>query len=176
MSNSFALTPVFIIGRRMSKWVAAACLAGALGVPGLAAAEGDKSSEERLTEVVAVSLSQAKRLYDLGAVFIDVRSDEEWRLGHIKGAHHVNFRRNFARLKDLEGVDRKTALVFYCSSLECKTGPYASAVSKEWGFKNVFYFQAGYFAWMLEDYPIVINADVTTFAGDTIQIRRAPRQ
>lgn len=157
-----------------------ACLALLLSCYSLAdgsdangAAEG---KDKKLTEVVIVDLHQAKRLYDLGAVFIDVRNDEEWRLGHIKNARHVNFRKNFVKLKSLDGIDKETPLVFYCAMLECTSGPYASAVSIEWGFENVFYFQRGYFSWMLEDYPVDMNNEVTTFAGDTIQIRRAPKQ
>lgn len=126
-----------------------------------------------LTEVVTVGLQQAKRLWDLGAVFIDVRDDDEWQLGHIKKARHVNFRKNFAKLKNLEGINSETPLIFYCAMPECKVGPYAAAVSIEWGFENVFYFPRGYFAWMLQDYPIEMNGRVTTFAGDTIQIRQA---
>jgi len=113
--------------------------------------------ESSATRVITINLEQAKRLYDLGAVFIDVRSDEQWQLGHIKDARHVSFTRNFARLKNLEGIDRETPLVFYCGMPECKVGPYASAVSMEWGFENVFYFRQGYFAWLMQDYPVEIN-------------------
>lgn len=120
-----------------------------------------------------MELEQAKRLYDLGAVFIDVRRDEEWRLGHIENARHVSFRKNFAQLKELDGINKKTPLVFYCSMSECKTGPYASAISMEWGYENVFYFRRGYFAWMAEDYPIDMSQQLTTFVGDTIQIKRS---
>lgn len=137
------------------------------------APQAESQEGKNLTEVVTLGLGQAKRLYDLGAVFIDVREDDEWQLGHIKNARHVNFRRNFVELKSLEGVNQDTPLVFYCSMPECKVGPYAAAVSIEWGYTNVFYFPRGYFAWMLQDYPIELNSGVTTFAGDTIQIRKA---
>lgn len=131
------------------------------------------AAESSKARVIVIDIDQAKRLYDLGAVFIDVRDDEQWRIGHIKDARHVNFRKNFARLKTLDGIDKDTALVFYCSSAECEIGPYAAAVSMEWGFKNVLYFQDGYFAWMLEDYPIKMTSGLRTYTG-TIQIRRAP--
>lgn len=134
----------------------------------------DEKKSKSFTEVVVINEQQAKRLHDLGAMFIDVRSEEEWRLGHIEDARNVNFRKNFAKLKDMDGIDQDTPLVFYCASRECKTGPYASAVSIEWGFENVFYFQRGYFAWMLKDYPISLNNQVTTVTSGTIQIRRAP--
>lgn len=128
---------------------------------------------EAATRVIVVDLDQAKRLYDLGAVFIDVRSDEQWQLGRIKNAHHVNFRTNFSSLKTLEGITRQTPLVFYCASAECEIGPYAAAVSMEWGFEKVLYFEGGYFAWMLEDYPIDMKNPLSPYTG-TLQIRKAP--
>lgn len=129
--------------------------------------------EGTATKVIVVNLDQAKRLYDLGAVFIDVRDDEQWELGRIKNARHVNFRKNFASLKTLKGIDKETPLVFYCSSAECEIGPYAAAVSMEWGYEKVLYFQAGYFAWMLEDYPIDMESRLSPYTG-TLQIRKAP--
>lgn len=152
-----------------------ACASGIVAGPAWAAGEqGAKEGENKLlTSVMTVSLQEAKRLWDLGAVFIDVRSDEEWHLGRIKNARHVNFRKNFAKLKTLDGINSETPLVFYCAMPECKTGPYASAVSMEWGFKNVFYFPRGYFAWMMQDYPIDMESQLSPFKGEVVQIRKA---
>jgi len=111
--------------------------------------------------VVTISTEQAKKLYDLGATFIDVRDEEEWRLGHIENAHHVEFDHNFSRLRELESVDEDTPLVIYCNSRNCETGIYASAVSLFWGFSNVFYYAEGYFSWILQDYPAVMNLTAT---------------
>lgn len=101
-----------------------------------------------------VSVFEAKRLYDSGAVFIDVRGDEEWGIGRIAGAIHLDFQRDFAKLYGANGITRETPLVIYCSSSNCLRSAYASAVSVYWGFKRVHYFRAGYFSWMLEDYPV----------------------
>jgi rhodanese-related sulfurtransferase len=150
-----------------------ALFAFAASTPATENGKAEKKENKQLTSVLTVSLQEAKRLWDLGAVFIDVRSDEEWHLGRIKNARHVNFRRNFAKLKTLEGINSETPLVFYCSMPECKTGPYASAVSMEWGFKNVFYFPRGYFAWMLQDYPIDMESQLSPFEGEVVQIRKA---
>ena len=110
-----------------------------------------KNSEK---QVVTVSVQQAKRLHDLGATFIDIRSLDEWRIGHIDNALHLDFYEDLNSLRENPEISKNTPLVFYCESSECMQAAYASAVSIFWGFDNVFYFQDGYFAWLLKDYPI----------------------
>ena len=107
--------------------------------------------------VVTVDVFQAKQLFDLGAVFVDVRSNSEWQLGHIANALHLDFQRDFENIRTMTEIDQQTPLVIYCSSSECLLGAYASAVSAFWGYQNVFYFRAGYFGWMLQDFPVVMN-------------------
>lgn len=104
-----------------------------------------------------VSVTQAKSLFDQDAVFIDVRSREEWQIGHIEGAIHLDFQNEFSKLYSARDVSRDTPLVLYCSSSNCLRSAYAAAVSVYWGFNRVYYFRAGFFAWMLEDYPLVLS-------------------
>lgn len=112
------------------------------------------ANEIELREVVTVDVQQAKRLHDLGAVFIDIRGHDAWRIGHIDKALHFEFYQDLNSLKHSKTISKDTPLVFYCESSECVTAAYASAVSLYWGFDQVFYFQDGYFAWLLKDYPI----------------------
>ena len=109
-----------------------------------------------ISGVRTVNVFQAKALYDAGAIFVDVRNDEEWRMGHISGALHLDFQRDFEKLYKAKDVKRSTPLVIYCSSAECMRSAYASAVSVYWGFSNVYYFRTGFFAWMLEDFPVIM--------------------
>lgn len=118
-------------------------------------AHGDYSPEG-VSGAFTVSVFDAKSLYDKGAIFIDVRNREEWRLGHIEGAIHLDFQHDFSKLYSA-GVSKETPIVLYCSSSNCLRSAYASAVSVYWGFKNVFYFRGGFFAWMLEDFPVVLS-------------------
>lgn len=101
-----------------------------------------------------VDVFQAKSLYDKGAVFIDVRNDTEWGIGHIDGAIHLDFQRDFSKLYGANGITRQTPLVIYCNSSNCLRSAYASAVTVYWGFREVYYFRSGYFSWMLEDFPV----------------------
>jgi rhodanese-related sulfurtransferase len=107
-----------------------------------------------LSGAQTVNVFQAKSLYDQGAVFIDVRSDDEWNIGHIAGAIHLDFQRDFSKLYSADGITKNTPLVIYCNSSNCLRSAYASAVTVYWGFREVYYFRSGYFSWMLEDYPV----------------------
>lgn len=112
----------------------------------------EKPLEER--QVITVNLKQAKRLHELGATFIDIRSNDEWNIGHIEKALHYDFHNDLNQLQENTEINKDTPLVFYCESSECLKAAYASAVSLFWGYDQVFYFQDGYFAWLLNDYPI----------------------
>ncbi len=115
------------------------------------------SSPVAVSGAKTVDVFTAKRLYDRGAVFIDVRSQEEWSIGHVEGAIHLDFQKDFAKLYEAKGITRDTPLVIYCNSSNCLRSAYATAVSVYWGFKDVHYFRDGYFAWMLEDFPTIMS-------------------
>jgi len=102
---------------------------------------------------MTVNTYQAKRLYDLGAVFIDVRPSREWAWGHIAGALHLDLARGFTGLA-LTEWPRNVPLVIYCDSEVCPSGAEAARLAVDWGYQQVFYFRQGYFAWMLEDLPL----------------------
>ncbi|WP_439135662.1 rhodanese-like domain-containing protein [Pseudomaricurvus sp.] len=104
-----------------------------------------------------INVFKAKELYDRGAVFIDVRNNDEWTIGHIDGAIHLDFQKDFAKLYSSKLVNRDTPIVIYCNSSNCLRSAYAVAVSVHWGFSNVYYFREGYFAWILEDYPSIMS-------------------
>ena len=116
------------------------------------AAEESASLDSR--QVITVNLQQAKRLYELGATFIDIRDRDAWQIGHIDKALHYDFYEELSAIKSNDAINKDTPLVFYCDSSECLQAAYASAVSLFWGYDKVFYFQDGYFAWLLKDYPI----------------------
>lgn len=50
-----------------------------------------------------------------GAVLIDVRTDEEYEAGHIKGALHIPHQR-IGEVSGQEGVDKDTPILLYCKS------------------------------------------------------------
>lgn len=113
-----------------------------------------------VTGAKTVNVSEAMSLYESGAVFIDVRDDEEWAIGHIDGAIHLDFKRDFEKLYYANGQTKGLPIVIYCNGDNCLRSAYASAISVLWGYSQVYYFRSGYFAWMLADYPLVLSGSV----------------
>lgn len=111
----------------------------------------------KVTGVQTIDIFQARQLYNQGAVFIDVRNKEEWSIGHIAGAVHLDFQKDFGRLYTAENIQKDTPIVIYCNGVTCLRSAYACAVSVYWGFSNVYYFRNGYFEWMLYDFPVTMK-------------------
>jgi len=107
---------------------------------------------------LTVNVFQAKRLHDMGAVFIDVRADREWLWGHVEGAVHFDLASDFVNLASPEWP-RKLPLVIYCDSEICPRSAEAARMAVAWGYQQVFYFRSGYFAWLLHDFPQVSGED-----------------
>ena len=100
-----------------------------------------------------IDVGEAKYLYDNGALFLDVRSEDEWAIGHVTGAIHLDLASGFEALFSASDDEKGTPVVIYCNSPESLRAAFASAVSVQWGFTNVFFFRGGYFSWMTSDYP-----------------------
>ena len=101
---------------------------------------------------MTVNVLQARYLYERGVVFIDVRPTREWTWGHIHGALHFDL---LSRFNDLAQPHwpREMPLVIYCDSEVCPHGAHAVKLAVSWGYRQVFYFREGYFAWQLLDFP-----------------------
>lgn len=121
---------------------------------------------EEVTGAKTVSLTQAKNLYDEGAVFIDVRDAQAWSLGHIEGAVNLDFNaREFAVLYVSKDLDRNTPIVFYTSSPLSVNSAMASFFASNWGYSNVYYFREGFYSWMAADFPVQLK-----MAGRSVQV------
>lgn len=120
----------------------------------------DKSeyrSPEHVEGAITTSLPEAKKLYDQGAVFIDVRNPRFYAKGHIPGAIHFDFKHNFDESK-LDGVAKKDQLiVIYCSGVKCSRSYRASAKALSWGFSKVHYFRGGFADWNKAGYVIDVG-------------------
>ncbi len=121
-----------------------------IGVP-LANAEAPPNIEG----ATSVDISQARRLYDDGAIFIDVRDQPSWATGHIDGALHLDVdAEEFSVSYVSESLDRNTPLVFYSSSPLSVNGAIASYMAGQWGYRQVYFFRDGYYAWVAQDFPV----------------------
>ena len=112
----------------------------------------------KVVGATTVDLVAAKKLFDAGSVFIDVRDTRAWSYGHIEGAVHLDFNSDeFVILYVSDALDRETPIVFYCDSALGATGAMAAFFASSWGYKNVYYFREGYYSWMASDHPVEFN-------------------
>lgn len=112
-------------------------------------------SPKSIVGATTVDLVEARDLHEQGAVFIDVRDQGAFRLGHIPGAVHLDFNDDaFVVLYVSDALDRDTPIVFYCDSALASAGAMASFFAANWGYKNVYFFRDGYYSWMASDFPI----------------------
>lgn len=80
---------------------------------------------------------------------LDVRTDEEWESGHIKGARHIMGGEIDKNLSDIPGNNKKLAVI--CDSGYRST--VAASILQQHGFDSVFNVTGGMGAWQEADLP-----------------------
>ena len=96
--------------------------------------------------VVEVSIDEAKDLIDetMDLIILDVRTEEEYNEGHIKGAILIPYDKIAEREKDIEGLIDKSILVY------CRTGRRSALAIeslKEYGFPRIYHMHEGISKW-----------------------------
>ena len=82
-------------------------------IPAVTTPPAGPSAEQQLAKVRRISESDTNRLLNNGsAVVVDVRSNAQFQLGHIKGAVNIPGSQLLARIKELP--PRKT-IITYCA-------------------------------------------------------------
>ncbi|MRI32406.1 sulfurtransferase [Endozoicomonas sp. OPT23] len=113
-----------------------------------------------IKNVVTINTHQAKRLHDLGALFIDVRPLEQWNWGRVENSHSLDLRAGFRQLFMPGTLDKNTPIVIYGNSTYHMRGAIASYLAGLWGYQRVFFFRDGYYSWLALDYPVTLKSDV----------------
>ena len=111
-------------------------------------------SPETVDGATTVSTTEAKTLFDQGAVFLDVRSGQDWEAGRIPGSRHLELKKEFNQESLLEIAQPDQKLVIYCNSTGCMRSSQACQKAVEWGYKQVYYYRLGYPDWQNEGYAI----------------------
>ena len=117
-------------------------------------------SASAVNAVRHVNLSQALHLHDMGVVFIDVRPASEYANGHISGSLNLDYFEDFVVLGMSELLDRNTPIVLYGNSSLSNIAERASRTAADWGYREVYYLNEGYFGWMASDYPLEFKPTV----------------
>ena len=124
------------------------------GMP--ASGEGKAVSPLRVAGATTVDPAAAKKLFDRGVTFIDVRPVTLWNNGYITGAINLNLKIQFTEKALSHYVTKEQEVVFYCMGPRCLISSKACAKAVGWGFKKVFYLREGYPGWKAAGYSITV--------------------
>jgi len=112
------------------------------------AAENDISSS-----IVTITVDEAYEAYNSGGdyIFLDVRSEDEYKSGHIKGAVHIPVSELEGRLNELQ---KGKPIIAYCDGSSCERSERAAQILIDNGFKEVYNMAGeGIFEWEKKGYP-----------------------
>jgi rhodanese-related sulfurtransferase len=102
-----------------------------------------------------IPLTEAWKKYETGAaLFIDARSPEDFRAGHIKGAVNLpnqSFDEVFPEV--VEKIEKWGQLITYCDGKECILAQALAVKLYELGFQNVSYLVNGWTGWRERGLP-----------------------
>lgn len=103
-----------------------------------------------------ISIEDAQKLFAKDqAVFIDVRSNEQYTLGHIKGALSIPGSQLIRRFSEVP--PGKTIITYCACSAEQSSGRAAADLIAH-GVKNVFALKGGWNDWKNDGHPTAVGA------------------
>jgi len=95
-----------------------------------------------------VAYEEARRLMDSrAALFIDARTEAEFRFGHIEGAVNIPFDEFESKRDMLASISRDTLIVTYCSGVGCDVASMLASRLRDDGFRNVKTYIGGWNEW-----------------------------
>ena len=121
---------------------------------------GDWSIDARMTTVTGerldISLREAEKLFrDQSVVFLDARSADDYRRGHIQGARSLPWQdvdQFFMEVtRDLES---ETPIITYCDGETCNLSHDLALFLKDAGFLNVRVLVNGWTVWRESRFPM----------------------
>ena len=100
-----------------------------------------------------ITIDEAAKLVtsNTNVVVLDVRTPDEFRAGHIKGATNINFNdKDFA--KRVEALDKDKTYIIHCAAGGRSTR--ACNQIKTMDFKNILHMKQGFSAWEEAGKPV----------------------
>lgn len=113
-----------------------------------------KVSPETVAGATTVSTAEAKRLFDQGIAFLDVRSNRDWEAGRVPGAVHIELKKKLNEESMAEQFARDQPIVIYCNSTGCTRSSKASKKAVSWGYQKIYYYRLGFPDWKRNGYAI----------------------
>ena len=113
-----------------------------------------KISPEHVDGAKTINTEEAKRLFDQGVIFLDVRSNRDWEAGRIPGSKHLELKKVYNQDSLSTVASQSDKLVIYCNSSGCMRSSKACKKAVEWGYKNVYYYRLGYPQWQAKGFAV----------------------
>jgi rhodanese-related sulfurtransferase len=89
------------------------------------------------------------------AVFVDIRSEAEFKAGHVPGAVSEPLHPFFRNFKGFEKAHPKTGtFVFYCFEPACREGQLMLSWMGRRDFRNAVWMYGGMSEWIQSGYPV----------------------
>lgn len=115
---------------------------------------GDKTSPMTVDGAKTVTTEEAKKLFDDGILFIDVRKDKDWDAGRVSDAVQLNIKTTLSKETMLAEMKKNDPAVMYCNGERCMRSSDACKKAVAWGFTNMYYYRDGFPAWKNAGYPV----------------------
>jgi ABC-type phosphate/phosphonate transport system substrate-binding protein/rhodanese-related sulfurtransferase len=105
-----------------------------------------------------LNAEEVQDMMSKGAKFYDVRSETEYKAGHVKGAEFLPYHEKSKKEIDFDAAldefklvetikDKNAAIIFACNGGECWKSYKASKVALGAGYKSVYWFRGGLPEW-----------------------------
>ncbi len=101
-----------------------------------------------------ISATQAKALFDNGALFVDPRKNKDWDAGRIPDAVHLELESDLTAENLAKHAKKTDPIVFYCNGVKCMVSYDACVKTKDWGYTKLKWFRSGMPAWKEAGYPV----------------------
>ena len=119
------------------------------------AADSAATDQANPAEPLAIDLPQAQQLFNEGkAIFIDARHEDEFMLGHIKGAISLPLDSVGKNPGRLNSIPKDALIVTYCSGEECALSTDLGFKLASLGYRNVRIFFSGWIEWQHKNLPV----------------------
>lgn len=118
-------------------------------------------SLEKYPSITFISLAEAEDLFARRqALFIDSRTKEDFRAGHIMGAKNIPYEKDEDRKRvNLPPLPLEGAMVVYCDGSECQSSVELAKFLHKKGFKDIRVFFGGWVEWIREGLPVSSKYD-----------------
>ena len=104
-------------------------------------------SPSNIDKMINLSETEWVKLHDGSeeSVIIDVRTDDEFSTGYIKGAVNIDFYKGNEFISEIEKLEKSKAYFIYCKS-GARSGQ-TCELMKQKGFKKVYNLKGGILGW-----------------------------